>query len=67
MKDAPLMQAWALNWKHKNRLLKFARNKHSSLLRIFVNYGWKKFYNIAALIINYDIKKLYNFGPGLSN
>ncbi len=28
----------------------FARDKHSSLLRKFVNYGWKKFYNIGPWI-----------------
>jgi hypothetical protein len=29
-------------------LEKLATNKHSSLLRIFINYGKKKFYNIET-------------------
>ncbi len=35
-----------LTCKHYTRLEKFASDKHSSLLRKFVNYGRKKFYNI---------------------
>jgi len=31
---------------HYTRLEKLARDKHSSLLRTFVNYGHKKFYNV---------------------
>jgi len=36
----------SLSYKHKARLERFARDKHSSLLRKLVNYGHKKFYNI---------------------
>ncbi len=46
LKGAPLMKALALNCKHETKLERLARNKHSSLLRKFINYGHKKFYNI---------------------
>ncbi len=36
-----------LAYKQQTRLERFARNKHSSLLRKSVNYGQKKFYNIG--------------------
>ncbi len=36
--------------KHKSRLERLVRNKHSSFLRIFVNYGRKEFYNIGPCI-----------------
>jgi hypothetical protein len=31
----------------KTRLERLARNRHSSLLQKFINYGEKKFYNIG--------------------
>jgi hypothetical protein len=34
-----------LTCKHKTRLERLAKDKHSSLLRKYVNYGCKKFYN----------------------
>ncbi len=37
-----------LTHKHKTRMEKFARDEHSSLLRTFVNYRHKKFYNIGS-------------------
>ncbi len=40
-------------------LEKFARDKHSSLLRKLINYGRKKFYNIGPegylLLVIYDV------------
>ncbi len=36
-----------LTRKHSTRLKKIASNKHSSLFQKFINYGGKKFYNIA--------------------
>jgi hypothetical protein len=33
--------------KHKSIIERLAKDKHSSLLRIFVTYGRKKFYNIG--------------------
>ncbi len=41
-----LGQAPGSTRKHKTKLERLARDKHSSLLRKFVNYGNKKFYNI---------------------
>jgi hypothetical protein len=52
----------------------FAKDKHSSLLRKYVNYGQKMFYNIGPWtglpgtkhssvfqkLMNYDRKKFYN-------
>ncbi len=40
---------WAPGLAHKQStsMERLAKNKHSSLLRIFVNYGQKKFYNIG--------------------
>jgi hypothetical protein len=41
----------------------FAKNKHSSLLRIFVNYGCKFFYNIGyrLLTIKRSTDVIYGF------
>jgi hypothetical protein len=33
--------------RHETRLERLAMDKHSSLLRTFVNYGHKKLYNIG--------------------
>jgi hypothetical protein len=35
---------------HYTRLERLVRDKHSSLLRKFVNYGQKKFYNIGPRV-----------------
>jgi hypothetical protein len=35
------------SWLHKTSLERLARDKHSSLLQKFVNYGRKKFYRIV--------------------
>jgi len=42
---SPLGKAPGFTWKHQTRMRKFARGKHSILLRAFANYGRKKFYN----------------------
>jgi hypothetical protein len=42
-----LGQAPGLALKQKTRLERLARDKNSSLLRKFVNYGREKFYNIG--------------------
>ncbi len=47
-------------------LERFAREKHSSLLRTFVNYGRKKFYKIALwldgpiLALNFALEKYWD-------
>jgi hypothetical protein len=38
-----------LTHKHKTRLERLARDKHSSLLRRFINYDRKQFYNIGRM------------------
>ena len=40
-------KALGLIHKHLTRLEKLARDKRSSLLRTFVNYGHKKLYNVG--------------------
>ncbi len=40
---------YSLTHKHQSRLERLARDKHSSLLRTFVNYGRKKFYNVDPM------------------
>jgi hypothetical protein len=45
--EAPLRLAPGFTHKHCTRLERLARDKHSSLLRKFVNYNCKKFYNIG--------------------
>jgi hypothetical protein len=45
LKCASLGKAPGLTCKHWTRLDRSAREKHSSLLRKFVNYGRKRFYN----------------------
>jgi hypothetical protein len=42
-----------LTHKHWTRLEKIASDKHSSLLRTFVNYEFKKFYNIGPWLAEY--------------
>ncbi len=43
------LQIFALSYSVcKNRLEKLARDKRSSLLRILINYGGKKFYYLMA-------------------
>ncbi len=49
----------SLTHKHKTRLEGLARDKHSSLLRKFVNYDRKEFYNIAAR--GYLLQVAYNY------
>jgi hypothetical protein len=39
-----------LTQKHLNKLERFARDKHSSLLQIFINHGCKKFYIIGPSV-----------------
>ncbi len=48
-----LGQAPGLTHKHQNRLRRLVGEKHSSLLRTFVNYGHKKFCNIGPCTINF--------------
>ncbi len=50
-----------LSCKHQTRLLKFARDKHSSLLQKFVNYGRKKFYNIGPGTVKLATAVIYGF------
>ncbi len=47
-RSSPLGQALGLTHKHLTRLERLARDKPSSLLRIFINYGRKKFYKIGS-------------------
>jgi hypothetical protein len=42
-----IREGWGLCLKHKARLEMPDNDKHSNLLRTFVNYGRKKFYNIG--------------------
>jgi hypothetical protein len=42
--------ASGLTHKHKPRMEMPAKDKHSSLLQIFVNYVGKKFYNIGSML-----------------
>jgi hypothetical protein len=46
LRFSTLGQAPSLTIKYYTRLKRPARDKHSSLSQIFVNYGRKKFYNI---------------------
>jgi hypothetical protein len=50
-RSSPVGHDLSLTNKHLARLGKFAMVKHSSLLRTFVNYGRKKFYNIRPRTI----------------
>ncbi len=43
-----------LTCKHQTRLERLSQNKHCSLLRKFVNYARKKFYNIGAWCPQYQ-------------
>ncbi len=45
--------------KHQTRQERFARDKHSSLLRKSVNYGRKKFYEIDPWLINFKWRHDY--------
>ncbi len=45
--SSTLGQAPGLTHKHQNRLERLGKDKHSSLVRKFVNYGRKKFYSIG--------------------
>ncbi len=54
-----------LTQKHLNKLERFARDKHSSLLQIFIYYGCKKLYIIGpsvrihkTFLNNKDLKKI---------
>ncbi len=58
LKCASLTQALALKLKHWTRLEKIAKDKPSSLLRKFVNYGRKKFYNVDTGV-NVNVLKLF--------
>jgi hypothetical protein len=42
----------------QTRLERLARDKHTSLLRTFVNYGRKKFYNIGARRKKHGVDKI---------
>jgi hypothetical protein len=48
-------EAHSLSHKYSTRLESLARDKHSSLLRTFVNYGRKKFYIIGPCIVRYHM------------
>ncbi len=50
---------------HWTRLERLARDKHSSLLQKFVNYGQKKFYNIGPRAD--DIKNLRPYFTDVRN
>ncbi len=52
-----LKEALGLIHKHSIRLERLARDKHSSLLRIFINYGHKFFYNIGPELQKLNLKK----------
>jgi hypothetical protein len=41
----------SLAYKQKTRLERLSRDKHSSFLRKFVNYGQKKFYSIGPWLV----------------
>jgi hypothetical protein len=45
LKGASFWVTYGLTRKHLTRLGKIARDKRSSLLSKFINYGLKKFYN----------------------
>ncbi len=47
LRCSSLEKAPGLAHKHQTKLERLAKNKHSSLLRKFVNYEEKKFYNIG--------------------
>ncbi len=47
-----------LNHKHQTRLERLARDKHSSLLGSFVNYGRKKLYNIDTRLETAGAKRV---------
>jgi hypothetical protein len=42
-----------------------ARDKHSNLLRFFVNYGRKRFYNIGPCLPRVNLKAIQQFYPAL--
>ncbi len=46
---SPLGQALGLTCTQKTKIEKLASDKHSSLLRTFVNYDRKKFHNIGPV------------------
>jgi hypothetical protein len=48
LKEAPLLCRLLVLATNMNKVEMLARDKHSSLLRTFVNYGRKKFYNIVS-------------------
>jgi len=65
----------SLTSKFKTRLERLSRDKHSGLLRKFINYGGKKIYNIwprkglaatAPQILRHSIKKFQRTGLALS-
>ncbi len=47
LKCTSLVLGPGLSYKHWTRLERLVRDKHSSLLRKFVNYDRKEFYNIG--------------------
>jgi hypothetical protein len=49
-KCSTLGYASGLTHKHQTRQERFAKDKHSSLLRTLVNYGHKTFYNIGSCV-----------------
>jgi hypothetical protein len=66
--EAPF-RSWSLGYapglphKHKTRLERHARDKHSSLLRKSVNYGHEKFYSIGPRCRK--VKNYFYFHPNL--
>jgi hypothetical protein len=53
----------SLAYKQQTRLERLFTDKHASLLRKFVNYGQKKFYNIGPRVSSADEEgKKYTFG-----
>jgi hypothetical protein len=47
MKETSLGYAPGLTHKHKTRLERLARDKHTSFLHTVINYGRRKFYKIG--------------------
>jgi hypothetical protein len=52
-----------LTYKHHTRLERLARDKHSSLLQKFVNYGHKKVYRIGPWYVTGYVTEVRNRAP----
>ncbi len=46
--------------KHRARLERFIRDKHTSMLQTFVNYNWKRFYNIGPFTLKHFTAVIYS-------